>query len=432
MKKNAKQNSENGRKTLCLLLMILILLSLLTACGGQQGTAAEPEAPVAETAEEQKPVVQSPPSESPTPMPSPEIAVDFKIGDQQVTKETSEIDLSQVTEIELKRFLEFLPYLEGLETLLLGKDTAENPRISWETVWEIESARPDVRLQYTFTVHGYPFDLQGNILNLNHIRFEDKGALAYQMARCMPNLQILDMDSCGVADEDMARIRDQLPNVNVIWRVFFGRAYSARTDVERLMISNPVKSGVYDLYDEQLKGLYYCTKVKYLDLGHLAFIKDVGYVANMPDLEVLIIAMTAIKNADALASCHKLNYLEFQTSAACDLSALKDLTALRDLNIAYNFALHDMSPIMDLELDRLYIGKFTPIPREQIEEYKARHPNCIVNTTTEDPTEEGWRTMKGGVAPRYEQLRKEFQYGTNPRCYAYNENDRRYRYRFEY
>ena len=87
---------------------------------------------------------------------------------------------------------------------------------------------------------------------------------------------------------------------------------------------------------------------------------------------------------------------------------------------------------MDLELDRLYIGMFTPIPREQIEEYQTRHPDCIINTTTPDPTEEGWRTVKGLIAPRYAQLRDEFQYGTNPLCYAYNENDRRYGWRFEY
>ena len=58
---------------------------------------------------------------------------------------------------------------------------------------------------------------------------------------------------------------------------------------------------------------------------------------------------------------------------------------------------------------------------------------AIVNTTTLDPTEEEWRRLrKGGAAPRYEQLRKELQYGTNPMCYAYNECDRRYPYRFEY
>ena len=355
------------------------------------------------------------------------------VGEQLITAETEEVDLSQATEDELSAFLRSLPELKALKVIELGRDKAEDPRVSWETLETIEETRPDVEIRYQFTVHKYRFDLQGEILNLNHIKFDDGGALAVRIAKCMPNLQILDMDSCGVPDEDMAAIRDLFPDVHVVWRVFFGRAYSARTDVDRLMISNPAKSGYNDINDAALKGLYYCTRVRYLDLGHLDRITDVGYVANMPDLEVLIIAMTAIKNIDALANCTHLNYLEFQTSAACDLTPLKELKELRDLNICYNFALRSIRPIMDLELDRLYIGCLTPISRDQIEEYKAKHPNCIVNTTTLDPTEEEWRLLrKGGAAPRYEQLRKEMQYGTNPMCYAYNECDRRYPYRFEY
>jgi hypothetical protein len=34
--------------------------------------------------------------------------------------------------------------------------------------------------------------------------------------------------------------------------------------------------------------------VKYLDIGHLSNVTDCGYLANKPDLEVAIIAMTAI------------------------------------------------------------------------------------------------------------------------------------------
>ena len=109
----------------------------------------------------------------------------------------------------------------------------------------------------------------------------------------------------------------------------------------------------------------------------------------------------------------------------CDLTPLSGLTQLKDLNICYNFALRDMRPIMDLDLDRLYIGCLTPIPREQIEEYRSRHPDCIINTTTENPTEEEWRTSKedGLAVPRYVQLYEEFQYAAFPGCYAYNEND---------
>ena len=356
----------------------------------------------------------------------------LRIADQAVTDKTVEIDLSNASAEELSLFIKTLPDLKALQTVDLGKGDGEDPAISWETIETIEKSRPDLVVKYTFTIRKYRFDLQDKCLNLNHIRFDDGGALAVKIAKCMPNLKTLDMDSCGVADEDMSEIRDLFPDVHVVWRVFFGRAYSARTDADRLMISNPAKNLYDDLDDQALKGLYYCNEVKYLDLGHLYKLTDVGYVANMPELEVLIIAMTGIKRIDPLANCHHLNYLEFQTSAACDLTPLKNLKELRDLNICYNFALRSIEPIMDLELDRLYIGCLTPVSPDQINEYRERHPDCIVNTTTYDPTAGGWRSISTGAAPRYAQLRLEMQYDTNPLCYAYNENDRKYAYRFEY
>ena len=296
--------------------------------------------------------------------------------------------------------------------------------ISWEQVRAIREAAPAVDLNYVVSFPGYRFSLSDEVLNLSHMSFTDEGALAKQIALCMPNLRILDMDSCGVSDESMAAIRDALPGVKVIWRVFFGDAYSTRTDVERLMVSNPER-GYIALTGDWMRGLYYCTDVKYLDLGHLSWLDDCGWAASMPNLEVLIIAMTAIKDISALAECPKLNFLELQTTAVCDLTPLSGLTQLKDLNICYNFALRDMRPIMDLDLDRLYIGCLTPIPREQIEEYRSRHPDCIINTTTENPTEEEWRTSKedGLAVPRYVQLYEEFQYAAFPGCYAYNEND---------
>ena len=295
--------------------------------------------------------------------------------------------------------------------------------------------RPDIAIDYPFSVRGYPFTLNDEILNLNHLRFDDEGALARQIAECMPNLRIIDMDSCGVSDESMAAIRDAFPDAEVIWRVYFGGAYSARTNVERLLMSNPERDNTV-WNDEVLKGLYYCTKVKYLDLGHLPLITDTKWASNMPDLEVLIIAMTAVKDISALADCPKLNYLELQTTAACDLRPLSGLKELKDLNICYNFALRDIRPIYDLDLDRLWIGCLTPIPHEQIAEYQSRHPNCKVNTTTENPTEEEWRIRDDLYPPtavdRYEQLYEEFQYGNFPLCYAYNENDPYFNSRFEY
>ena len=369
--------------------------------------------------------------------PSSAYDLDFSVGEQKISASMTTLDLSQATAEEVDRVIEVLPALTSLTTLELGSAAAEEPRISWEQVHALAEGLPQATINYSFTVRGYPFKLTDQILNLNHLVFDDEGELAAQIASCMPNLKVLDMDSCGVSNESMAAIRDRFPGVEVVWRVWIGADYSTRTNVERLMISNPDRGGDLNT-PESIEGLFYCNKIKYLDMGHNYLMTDISFIRNMPDLEALIIAMTAIKDISPLAGCKNLNYLEYQTSAACDLSPLSGLTKLKDLNICYNFALRDIRPIMDLDLDRLYIGCLSPVPPEQIAQYRQLHPNCIVNDTTEDPTEESWRYgdihNNGGweAAPRYERLRLEFEYDNFPTCYAYRGNDGMEFGRFEY
>ena len=394
---------------------VLLSVLLLTGCGKKSDSSASVQqaAPTpAPAAAEITPTPAPTPVPTPTPTPTPTYDLNFSIGEQQISASMTSLDLSQATAEEVDRLISVLPALTSLNTLELGTADGENPVISWEQVRALEEGLPQATLNYTFSIRGYLFHLSDQILNLNHLVFEDEGALAEQIASCMPNLKVLDMDSCGVSNESMAAIRDRFPGVNVVWRVWIGADYSTRTDVERLMISNPDRGGDLNT-PESIEGLFYCNKVKYLDMGHNYLMYDISFIRNMPDLEALIIAMTAIKDISPLAGCKNLNYLEYQTSAAADLTPLSGLTNLKDLNICYNFALRDIRPIMNLELDRLYIGCLSPVPPEQIAQYKQLHPNCIVNDTTEDPTEESWR------------------YG-DIHCYAYCGNDGMEFGRFEY
>ncbi len=407
---------------------VLLSVLLLTGCGKKSDSSASVQqaAPTpAPAAAEITPTPAPTPVPTPTPTPTPTYDLNFSIGEQQISASMTSLDLSQATAEEVDRLISVLPALTSLNTLELGTADGENPVISWEQVRALEEGLPQATLNYTFSIRGYLFHLSDQILNLNHLVFEE------------PNLKVLDMDSCGVSNESMAAIRDRFPGVNVVWRVWIGADYSTRTDVERLMISNPDRGGDLNT-PESIEGLFYCNKVKYLDMGHNYLMYDISFIRNMPDLEALIIAMTAIKDISPLAGCKNLNYLEYQTSAAADLTPLSGLTNLKDLNICYNFALRDIRPIMNLELDRLYIGCLSPVPPEQIAQYKQLHPNCIVNDTTEDPTEESWRYgdihNNGGweAAPRYEKLRLEFEYDNFPTCYAYCGNDGMEFGRFEY
>ena len=423
--------SAHGRRmTVLLLVLALSASSLLTGCGFRRSRDPEP------TPEPTPAPVSTPtPTPEPTPEPTPVYDLNFSVGGQPVSESLSSLDLSQATPAEVDRLISVLPALPALRSIELGTVNAESPVVPWDQILAMKAAIPDLAVSGSVTFGGwYTVSLSDTLLNLNHIPFTDEGDAAWKVAQLMPNLQTLDMDSCGVSNASMGRIRDSLPNVNVVWRVWFGTGYSVRTDVDRILASNPDRGG--ELTPDKTEGLYYCTKTKYLDLGHNTLMSDISFCRNMPELEVLIISMTGVRDLSPLASCPNLNYLEYATAAAGDLTPLSGLTKLKDVNLCYNFSLCDIRPLYGLDLDRLWLGCLNPIPREQIEEYARLHPNCKINTTTENPTEEEWRTLADYYppqpAPRYAQLYEEFQYANFPNCYAYTENDPRMASRFEY
>lgn len=349
----------------------------------------------------------------------------FTLLGQSVTLDEQALSLCGIGHADTAELLSWLPAMKALETVDLGDDSSD---LQWADIASFQAASPDTVFEFAFTLYGKNFQLTDEEMNLSHVPVDDEGALVKQIALCMPRLQTLDMDTCGVSDEAMAEIRDALPNTEVVWRIWFGTGYSVRTNVERILASNPGRGG--ELTAENTVSLKYCTKVKYLDLGHNSYLSDISFVSYMPDLEVVVVAMGNWSDVSPLANCPKLEYAEIQTSALNDLSPLSELKNLRHLNIGYCFALHDITPLYGLtELERLWIGCYTPIPQEQIEEMQRLAPNCVINTTTVDPCEEGWRYLGENafgymeLDPRYALLRKQFRYDEAPYCYAYYEND---------
>ena len=339
----------------------------------------------------------------------------------------TELDLSEAE--SAGDLLPWLPCMRRLQHVELGSGDGENSRIPWSEIFAMEQAAPQAEFDYAFTLYKKEFTLQSEQMDINHIDLEDQGALVKEITACMPRLSYLDMDFCGVDDEHMAAIRDALPNTTVVWRIWFGARYTARTDVERILASNPDRGG--NLTKENTQSLKYCTKVKYLDLGHNLDLEDISFVSYMPDLEVAVLAMNQWTDARPLLNCPKLEYLEMQTGACSDLRPIGQLKNLKHLNICYCLALRDISPIYDLDLERLWVGSISPIPAEQVEEYHRRHPQCEINTTTVDPTEEGWRRIGWDIygpvlAPRYIQLRETFEYDEMQTHYNYIENDPKY------
>ena len=281
-------------------------------------------------------------------------------------------------------------------------------------------------------LYGVDFGLEDEELDLSYIRIGDGWRDVLKTARRMPNLKRLVMDSCGVQNEDMAVIRDALPETEVIWRINFGLQYTARTDATRILASSPSIGG--NVTNRDLEKFRYFTKLRFLDIGHNEDITDLSFVRYLPDLEVLIIAMNPLGDLTPLADCEKLEYLELFYSRTDDLSPLAGLKNLKHLNVGHCPMLKDISPIYDLELERFFLGPFLscPVPQEQVDHYRELHPDCEVENEYWESSEGTWRRAanltgeklewyqkqpyyseeRKGYAPRYALLRDQMEYDT--------------------
>ena len=320
---------------------------------------------------------------------------------------TTELDLSSLDQADVAGTAEALACLPAVTYIKLGTLTIADVTI-------IHEACPNAELDYSLTLYGHEINLNASSLDFRGTEISDEAAALVEVLPLMTRCTYLDMDSTGVSNEALAKIREQFPNIDVVWRVWFGTNYSVRTDVERILASKPTVGGM--IYDASV--LQYCTKVKYLDLGHNDELPDIDFVRNMPELEVLIIAMTAVRDISPLENCPKLEYLELNSTNISDISPLKNSTGLHHLNIAGCPNIKDISSLYGLtELERLWIGKDTPVPAEQVSAMKAAVPGCTINTTTEDPHGESWRYTgydpeipKYYWVPRYELLREQLGY----------------------
>ena len=316
-----------------------------------------------------------------------------------VDNHTKKLDLSSKSGSELEAAAPSLALLPKLEQIALGSERAD---VSWEQLAAVHNALPQAQLQYSFDLYGQSCDLSDTTINLYHVPVADEGRLVQQVMALMPQLTYVDMDESGVSDERMEEIRLSRPDVKVVWRVWFGDNYSVRTDVERILASKPSSGGM--LTDYNVDGLYHCHDVKYLDIGHNDVLTDIGFVAEMPKLEVVVLSMCGFSDASPLAQCTELEYLEMFNTLCTDLSPLSGLDKLRHLNVACigldapdfpAIQLKDITPLYSLtELERLWLGAFQAIPTEQIEEMQRRAPNCEINTTVYvDPSGGHWRYL---------------------------------------
>ena len=302
----------------------------------------------------------------------------------------TKLDLTNVPESKIRANLDTIACMENLKTIELGSDEEKNAP-GWKLIRALEEAAPEAKIHYRFTLYDVPLTLENEEVDISYHYVADGWPEVLEIAACMPKLKTLLMDTCAVGNEEMEKIRDALPDTEVVWRINFGGAYTARTNETRILASSPSVGGA--LGNSDVAVFKYFTKMKYLDIGHNEQITDLSFARYMPDLEVLIIAMNPLGDLSPLADCPKLEYLELFYSMTDDLSPLAGLKNLKHLNVGHCPKLTDISPIYDLDLERFYLGTFAscPVPPEQVDHYRELHPDCEVDNESWESSDGAWR-----------------------------------------
>ena len=291
---------------------------------------------------------------------------------------------------------------------------ASEPLAATETAFTMDdyvllhSARPDIKYTFAFELYGKTVTQDTETLKFKKVEIGNEGLAKFKdYIPCLPALTYLSFDRCETDSAAAAELRDAFPSVKIVWRIFFGR-FSVMTDDEKIW-------AIGSLTDNDTEELKYCTDMKYVDLGHNDITK-IEFVRYMPKLEVLIIACTKVDDITPLEDCPNLEFLELTVSNVSDISTLAGCSNLRHLEISQLFQLTDISPLYNLQLERMHAMADFNVPQEQKDKFAELHPDCDMNfNPTDDPFQQSnWRYTNGydggDFVPRYALLREQIGY----------------------
>lgn len=341
-------------------------------------------------------------------LPDAALSYTVSVAGMTLSPDVTALDLSEVSPAlsgELAEAIFALPEVTDVEL-----DRADGSS-DWtlDDAGVLQAVREDLRVHLTVTVFDRTFSLTDDVVSFSNIPLADRKDELLSVLPKLRNVRLLEMEDCGLSDEEMAELRAAFPSPKIAWMIHLG-AYSFRSDSKMLRLN------MYNyetmLTDDNVHPLIYCNEVKYLDLGHNQ-IQHPYFIEYMPELEVCILAIYQPTDLSAFANCPNLEYAELFHGSVTDVSPLANCKHLKHLNLCMN-QITDITPLYGLtELERLWISRNPDIPKEQIERFKELVPNCLVNTTVVDPTDPPWRKdprRYSGFSERYELLCRQFAY----------------------
>ena len=220
-----------------------------------------------------------------------------------------------------------------------------------------------------------------------------------EIAAKLPNLQKLILCDCGLSNETLANLQNEL-GIRVVWRVKLGTQWSLRTDAVAFSVLIMNYKHVR-MTSADLEVLKYCPDLLALDLGHQA-ITDLSKIAEyLPNLRLLILADNQISDLSPLANLHHLHYLELFVNRVTDLSPLSGLKELVDVNISYN-PISDISPLLNAPMMQRVWLVHTNVSADGVNQLRETYPEAKIVNVGKGSVDQGWRWGNA----RYEQMMK--------------------------
>lgn len=351
--------------------------------------------------------------------PGPETEYALNLFGQVFAADAEEIDASAMTVAQTQELIDALTLLPNVckinfvspeGSCVFGvEDIAQLDRI--------RQALPDAYLQVSFDLFGQTVTSEDERIEYLQAEIGNDGietvrAVLPYLRSCTYFL----MDGCGTDYEILAQLREDFPETEIVWRVWLVEEdYTSKLFLRcGSYLTDTIKIRTTYVNDENSHVLNYCTKTKYVDVGHVWQLTQCDFLSYMPDLEVCIIAITYITDIEPLANHDKLEYLELFTTDIADLTPLISCPNIEHLNISNMPKLADISPLYGLtKLKRLRMVDSPKIPEAQKKEIAEKLPDCQMLNMGHFPTAWFWRWEDPGKTkkvPRYELLCEQFEY----------------------
>lgn len=356
--------------------------------------------------------------------PNAELAYSIALFGQTVQPDVQSLDLAEMTPEQTEELYAVLPLMTQLQEInFVSEDGSCVYGI--EQIDQLDQLReraPEVSFRVKFELFGQTVSSEDERIEYYLVPIGNEGEP--QIRAVLPYLTACEyflLDGCGIDNEIMDQLRTDFPDTKIVWRVWIREPnYNSPRHMRRAgFLTDTHRIRTTLVTDDNCEVLKYCTEVKYVDFGHNLEISDFSFLGYMPDLEVAILALTGISDLTPLMNCPKLEYLEVFTTDVTDLTPLASCTSLEHLNISNLPGVTDLSPLYNLtNLKRLRMVVLPQITKEQINEVAQHLPNCDVLMAGWDPTENGWRyDEKGNRVPRYELLREQMEYDIDREVY---------------